>query len=173
MSTRFTIDQLSPAQQAEVSAQLHGKPLPPPSAAPRRPVAVAGQTKPARVKTATGKPKAAKGQGLPRLTASQQRFLAMIDSSGLPAPVCEHRFHPSRKWRFDYAWPAARLALEVQGGIFVQGRHSRGAALLKEWEKLNTAAAYGYRVLFCQPADLCKADTLLFISAVLNPRLSP
>ena len=72
-------------------------------------------------------------------------------SLGLPPAVPEYRFCADRKWRFDYAWPAARLALEVQGGIWTQGRHTRGAALQKEWEKLNTAAALGWRVMYCAP----------------------
>lgn len=53
------------------------------------------------------------------------------------------------------AWPDYRLAIEVQGGVFVRGRHTRGAALLKEWEKLNHAAMLGWRVMFVQPNDLC------------------
>lgn len=72
----------------------------------------------------------------------------------IPPPLCEYRFHPVRKWRFDFAWPDAKVALEVQGGIWFGGRHTRGAALIKEWEKLNTAASLGWRILYCQPSDL-------------------
>lgn len=73
---------------------------------------------------------------------------------GFPEPVAEYRFAPPRRWRFDFCWPNHRLALEVQGGLWTRGRHTRGAALLKEHEKLNTAAAMGYRVLFCTPDDV-------------------
>lgn len=69
-------------------------------------------------------------------------------------PAAEYKFHPSRKWRFDFAWPDRLLALEVQGGIWTSGRHVRGASLLKEWEKLNEAATLGWRVMYCQPQDL-------------------
>lgn len=31
--------------------------------------------------------------------------------------VAEHRFHPFREWRFDYAIPELKIALEVEGGI--------------------------------------------------------
>lgn len=88
---------------------------------------------------------------------------AWLKEQGIPCPMYELTFALPRKWRFDLAWPGHRLALEVQGGIFAGGRHNRGAALLKEWEKLNEAAALGYRVMFCQPADLCTeamAETL-------------
>jgi len=40
---------------------------------------------------------------------------AYYKSEGLPAPVFEYRFHPSRKWRFDIAWPERRVAVEVEG----------------------------------------------------------
>jgi hypothetical protein len=46
------------------------------------------------------------------------------------------------------------VALEIQGGIYIQGRHSRGAALEKEHEKLNALAAQGWRVLFTSPKHL-------------------
>lgn len=77
---------------------------------------------------------------------------------GLPDPVFEHRFHPVRKWRMDIAWPKEKIFIEVQGGIFIQGRHNQGAQMLKEWEKLNTAASMGWRVLFCQPIDVTSSE---------------
>ena len=81
-------------------------------------------------------------------------FPAVCTAAGLPRPVPELRFAAPRRWRFDWAWPSLRIALEVQGGIFSGGRHVRGAALLKEMEKLNAAAIAGYRVLYCTPATL-------------------
>ncbi len=88
---------------------------------------------------------------------------------GLPEPEFEHQFHPVRKWRLDVAWPEPyKVALEVQGGIFVQGRHSRGAAMLNEWVKLNALAVMGWRVLFCQPKDLCMSETVEIIRQALN-----
>lgn len=79
---------------------------------------------------------------------------AMCAAYGIPRPVAEFRFAPPRKWRFDYAWVENKLALEVQGGIWTGGRHVRGAALLKEHEKLNAAAKNGWRLLYCTPAEL-------------------
>ena len=87
---------------------------------------------------------------------------------GQPEPVPEYRFHPTRRWRFDWCWPNERLALEVQGGLFVQGRHSRGAALLKEHEKLNAAAALGFRVLFVTPKQIANGEALTVVEAALR-----
>ena len=46
-----------------------------------------------------------------------------------PAWETEHRFHPKRKWRFDFAIPSKMIAFEFEGGVFTQGRHSRGVGL--------------------------------------------
>lgn len=100
-------------------------------------------------------------------------FLAALTYEKLPAPQPEFYFAKPRKWRFDYAWPEQRVALEVQGGIWTGGRHSRGAALLKEWEKLNTAAAKGWRLLYCQPADLTSLETMKAIRDALTPTITP
>jgi very-short-patch-repair endonuclease len=93
---------------------------------------------------------------------------ALWRAYGLPEPIPEHRFHPVRKWRFDYAWPDRKVALEIQGGLFVQGRHSRGAALVKEFEKLNTAAAMGWRVLFVTPKQMANGEAAQIAAAALK-----
>lgn len=91
---------------------------------------------------------------------------------GIPAPWFEHKFHHTRKWRFDIAWLEAGgkpyVAIEVQGGIWGGGRHNRGAAMLKEWEKLNEAAAMGWRILYCQPSDLCTFKFVRTLKRALN-----
>ena len=93
---------------------------------------------------------------------------AYLAEFGIPEPVYEHRFHPTRQWRFDLAWPDNMLALEVQGGLFLRGRHTNGAALRKEYEKLTAAAVLGWRVMFVEPKDLCMNDTAMKIQAALN-----
>lgn len=82
---------------------------------------------------------------------------ALCKADGLPEPVFEYRFAPPRRWRFDAAWPDRKLAVEVQGGLFMGGRHSRGGALRKEHEKLNTAASMGWRVCYVIPGEWHKA----------------
>lgn len=65
--------------------------------------------------------------------------------------VQELRFHPPRRWRFDYACEALRIAVEVNGGNFVGGRHSNPVALGKEYEKMGQAVADGWSVITCTP----------------------
>ena len=87
---------------------------------------------------------------------------------GLPVPVAELKFHPDRRWRFDWAFQSQRLALEVQGAVFTQGRHTRGPALLKEHEKLNAAAALGWRVLFVTPSQIANGGAVAIAQAALT-----
>ena len=84
------------------------------------------------------------------------------------APVAEHRFDDKRKWRFDFAFPESKIALEVQGGLFSGGRHSRGPALLKEHEKLNAAACAGWRVLYVIPQNLCMTETIEMLKNAID-----
>ena len=61
--------------------------------------------------------------------------------------VTEYRFSPPRRWRFDFAIPSEKIAIEIEGGVFTGGRHTRGVGYLKDIEKYNTATSLGWRVL--------------------------
>lgn len=86
-------------------------------------------------------------------------FEAMLIAAGIPAPVAEFRFHPTRKWRLDYCWPAEKLGLECNGGVWIQGRHNRGQGFIDDCEKLNAAAILGWRILQYTPQQLSQAVT--------------
>lgn len=74
----------------------------------------------------------------------EQRFM---DNSGrLPPFEREYKFC-DRKWRFDFAWPSIKLAVEIQGGNFKNGGHNRGASQGRDFEKINEAQLAGWRVL--------------------------
>lgn len=62
-------------------------------------------------------------------------------------PEREFPFAKPRRWRFDFAWPAKRVAVEIEGGTWIQGRHNRGSSIEKDLEKYNTAALLGWKVL--------------------------
>lgn len=79
----------------------------------------------------------------------------------------EFRFHPVRKWRFDFAFPAQKVAVEVQGGVFVGGRHARGTGITSDCEKFSVAAGMGWRVLPVTPAQVKSGDALEWIERAL------
>jgi hypothetical protein len=97
-------------------------------------------------------------------------FLALCAEAGLPAPECEHRFHPDRKWRFDFAWPEHRVALEVEGGVWVRGggRHNRGSGYLRDMAKYNEAARLGWVVVRTIPSKLAKPATVRMVREVIE-----
>lgn len=101
-------------------------------------------------------------------TSQHQTFFSLLDSLDIPRPVPEHRFHPVRLWRFDYAWIDQRIALEVEGGIFIQGRHSRGVGMQGDFEKYNEAAVLGWRIIKCTPKDLFTNNTIKLIQRIVN-----
>lgn len=74
------------------------------------------------------------------------KFERLWKQLGGPELATEHRFHPSRKWRFDFALPLLKVAIEIDGGVFGNGRHNRASGFIKDCEKLNHAAAAGWRV---------------------------
>ena len=79
---------------------------------------------------------------------------ALVAQMKLPLPTPEYRFAPPRRWRFDFCWVEQRVALEVDGGAWSGGRHTRGKGFLADQEKRNAAVVLGWRVLHCTPQTL-------------------
>lgn len=99
----------------------------------------------------------------------QRNFTRLVEEATGHQCVCELLFHPTRKWRFDYAIPAAMVAIEVEGGAYTQGRHTRGRGFEADMEKYNTAEAMGWHVLRFTPEWLCAPKTIELVHrAVVN-----
>ena len=94
------------------------------------------------------------------MTPQQRTFTAWLGQHGLPEPLFEFHFHPKRMWRFDAAWPGHMIALEIDGGIWTNGRHVRGKGFLGDIEKMNQAAVLGWRVLRVTPDQLFSQNTI-------------
>jgi hypothetical protein len=71
---------------------------------------------------------------------------AAAESAG-HAVEWEYRFHPTRKWRFDLAVPARKVAFEREGGTWVRGAHNRGKHYESDCTKYNSAAILGWLVI--------------------------
>jgi len=95
---------------------------------------------------------------------------AFFRSFRLKTPEFEFRFHPERKWRFDICWPDDKVAIEVDGGIWISGGHNRGAQMKKDWEKRNTATSMGWRILYCEPRDLCTSDIAFLVLKTIEAK---
>jgi very-short-patch-repair endonuclease len=95
-------------------------------------------------------------------------LLMQFKVAKVPEPVTEYRFHPTRKFRFDYAWPEKSLALEVDGGVYVQGRHTRGKGVENDMEKYNEAAVLGWCVLRVSPKHVNDGRALAWVQEMLR-----
>ena len=95
--------------------------------------------------------------------------------TGLPTPITQHKFHPTRRFRFDLAWPDHMLAVEIDGGIWTGGRHTSGAGYRRDCIKGNEAIILGWRVLHVTPDMVTDGTALQYIEYALraqkrNPR---
>lgn len=95
------------------------------------------------------------------------RFWNIFD---IPVPVAEFRFHPDRRWRFDFAWVSHRLAVEVEGGLWIGGRHNRPVSMVKDMEKYNEAALMGWKVLRFTPQQFKNGDAAEVLQEFFNGR---
>ena len=100
---------------------------------------------------------------------TRKAFRQLCVSEGLPEPISEHKFHDTRRWRLDYFFDTGdvKIALEVEGGVWVRGRHTRGSGFVKDMEKYNQVAAYGIFLLRVQPKDLLTMDTVNLVKQVI------
>lgn len=80
----------------------------------------------------------------------------------IPKPVPEYRFC-ERRWRFDWAWVPYKVALEIEGGIFLGGRHNRPIGYQKDMEKYNRATLEGWRVFRFTPAQFKSGEAGEFL----------
>lgn len=99
----------------------------------------------------------------------------------IPMPQREFKFNDQRGWRFDFAWPSQKLALEIEGDtrgravichacgarvrsvgtagklgreLRLGGRHTRATGFQSDCDKYNTATALGWSILRFTSEDL-------------------
>ena len=77
----------------------------------------------------------------------EEQFVLDCRIAGLSPFLRQYKFHPTRKWLFDFARPECKLAIEVEGGVFSSGGHVRGKGYESNCEKYNAAVKLGWRVL--------------------------
>ena len=139
------------------------------------------------------KPKTMKRQPKPRPRTNAQILLEIhLDELGLRFQP-EYKFHPERDWKFDYlAWRSSGIdaevripeagsplrlrgpcaAIEIEGGIFENGRrgsgpgvgrHLRGLGYLADMQKYREAAALGFKVFRFSPQEVLNGTALEFL----------
>jgi len=104
--------------------------------------------------------------------------LALVTIFGEELIQLEYKFHPVRRWRFDYAVPSIKLGLEYNGHAgfvdkFGQSGHSSIKGLTNDAEKINSAIGYGWRVLqftafHFRPQDRIKHNLTSVTQTIMN-----
>lgn len=107
------------------------------------------------------KPKRKNNLAIIKEKLNRERFIAELACQGITA-VAEYQFHPKRKWRFDFAIPEKKIAIEIDGGVWIEGggRHNRASGFLGDLKKFNAAAELGWRVLKYTPQEQFLPDTI-------------
>lgn len=87
-------------------------------------------------------------------------------------PEVEHGFAQSigRRWRFDFAFPEEKVGLEVEGGVYSGGRHTRGSGFVGDIEKYNRAALAGWLVLRVTPSMVQSLEAVKLVEEALRLR---
>lgn len=102
------------------------------------------------------------------MTSTAELLLAtQLEQAGIPFER-EVRFAPPRKWRADFRVYLARLLVEIDGGAWVNGRHSRGSGVEADCEKASAAAILGYRVIRVTPSQVDDGRALAWIREALG-----
>ena len=80
--------------------------------------------------------------------------------------IREHKFHPVRKWRWDWADVTNKLAIEIQGGVWIGGRHTSGSGFVKDMEKYNAGVVFGWRLLAYTPQQFKNGGPIPDLEAI-------
>lgn len=105
-----------------------------------------------------------------RRAQGNDAFSLMLSQQLKTQVLKELQFDAKRKFRFDYAIPECRLAIEIDGGAFIEGggRHNRAQGFIKDMEKMNLAAAQGWRVMHFTPQQQYSMLTVQSIKDALQ-----
>ena len=82
--------------------------------------------------------------------------------------MMEFRFHPTRRWRFDFAFERIKFAVEVEGGTWSGGRHTTGSGFEKDCEKYAEALVLGWRVLRVTSTMVKKRTAINYIEKIIK-----
>ena len=110
-----------------------------------------------------------KGQGPRYRQPAVDTLVFQCKVAKLPVPQTEFQFHATRKWKADVCWPYITnpLIVEVDGGLYVNGGHTRGAAREKDYERDAEALKLGYRILRVSPGQVKSGKAILWLQDLL------
>jgi very-short-patch-repair endonuclease len=103
---------------------------------------------------------------------STKSYLEMIFAAELQkhkiAYEPQYKFDDIRKWRFDFAMVPVKLAIEIEGGIWINGKYNHGSGIMRMVEKMNAAQLQGWRVLQFTTNDIQNGTAIKMTLKALN-----
>lgn len=106
---------------------------------------------------------AAKRESLELAMLAQLRALRLDDGM-----VQQYRPDALRVYRADFAWPHARLLLEVNGGTWNGGKHGRGSGIERDYEKWAIAAIDGFRTICASASQVRSGVAAQWVALALG-----
>ena len=110
---------------------------------------------------------------LPIRSSAELLLATQLEQAGIPFER-EFRFDSSRRFRADFCVgpsvlgdPFWNVLIEVDGGAWINGRHTRGSGFEKDAEKASLAAINGYRVIRCTPSQVNDGTCLAWVRAAV------
>ncbi len=100
----------------------------------------------------------------------EDHFLLLWKAAHGPPLEREYRFHHERRWRADFAQVERRVLIEVEGGIWVNGRHNRAAGFNADLEKYLEAGLLGWRVFRFGPNQITMSNVERLVGVISEAR---
>jgi very-short-patch-repair endonuclease len=102
----------------------------------------------------------------------ERAFSTLLKQHKIPPPEAEYPLlaNIGRKHRADFAWPKFKVAVEVEGGAFIGGRHVQGGGFEKDIEKYNLCALQGWIVLRATRAHIASGQAMEWLKQALEVR---
>lgn len=100
--------------------------------------------------------------------ALEDRLAQQITACQLPVPDREFLFHPTRKWRVDFAWPEFMVLVEIEGLTPQGGRHQRLPGFEADAVKYGEAQRLGFTVVRLTPTAVRTGAGVRLVADVLQ-----
>lgn len=102
------------------------------------------------------------------LSRGEEEFLFHCRAYKFTEPKREYQFCDGNKFRFDFAWPEWKVAVEIEGGVWRNGRHNRGNGFEADCKKYNLAALGGWKVFRFTTGQVKSGEAIEFIRTVIS-----
>lgn len=114
-----------------------------------------------------------RGSAIPNVNKGEELFAFQVSAVQLPPPNRNYVFHATRKWQIDFAWPAVKIGVEIQGGIYMAGgAHALPTHIERDLRKHNALLDAGWQVWHWMPQDITSGEALQHIEPVLRCALN-